>query len=86
MTQSNSKTPGQKIKCFELCTPIGITGSWSKQNAGVTARNSKTLNKKGDLASPVTEDFTCKAAGNLLPAALEAEELPAQLTGAFSSH
>lgn len=69
-----------------FCTPIVITGSWSKQNADVTARNSKTLNKKGDPTSPVTEDSTCKAAGNLLPAGVEPEEFPAQLTLAFPSH
>lgn len=83
MTQSNSKTRGEKIKHFELCAPVRITGSWSKQN---TARNSKTLNKKGDPTSPVTQHSTCKAAGNLLPCDLESEEFPAQLPLASPSH
>lgn len=67
MTQSNFKTWGEKIKHFELSTPVVITGSWSKQNADVTARNSRTLNKKGDPSSPVTQHSTCEPAGNLLP-------------------
>lgn len=50
---------------------MAITGSWLKQDVDVTARRSKTLNKKGDPTSPVTQHSKCKPAGNLLPCDLE---------------